>query len=99
MTEDEFDMNASLRENFLGEKSRKDIDFEKLDQIIDQLMPKSFKRKMARMILDVCKASDGYFSADDVANRLISHVENGRYAGYGNLTRWAFSEIGPVKCS
>ena len=52
---------------------------------------------MARVIGDVCKTSGKYFSADEVANRLKELVNEGVYAGYGNLDKWGFSEIGPVK--
>ena len=97
MAEAEFDMNASLQERFPGEKTGPVKTEGDLDRFIQDMIPKKHQRKSARIIWDVCEAADGYFSADEVADRLSILVQNGVYAGYGDLKRWAYSEIGPIK--
>lgn len=90
-------MNASLRAMYPGEKSETSQNMQVLDRIISEVIPKVHQRKSARIIWDVCKASNKVFSADEVADRLAYLVDSGVYVGYGNLERWAFSEIGPIK--
>lgn len=97
MAEPDFDMNGSLRAAFPGDQSGEPKSLQELDRIISEVFPKRHQRKSARIIWDVCDASNKVFSADEVADRLAYLVNEGIYAGYGNLERWAFSEIGPAK--
>ena len=96
MVDAEFDMNEALRRRFPGNKERQSLGSVNLDEFISDVLPRKHQRKMARIIWDVCEASDEYFSADEVFNRLKIHVKAGLYAGYGDLERWAYSEIGPI---
>lgn len=96
MTQPEFDMNEALRNSFPGPQLGTLKSEAGLDQIIADVFPTKYQRKTARIIADVCEASDKCFSADQVAQRLSTLVKIGVYAGYGNLDKWAFSEIGPI---
>ena len=98
MADSKFDMNASLRAKFPGDKSVATRTKEELDAFIASEFPnEKYQRKSARIIWRACEALDGYFSADEVADQLAHLVDQGVYAGYGDLTKWAYSEIGPVK--
>jgi len=89
-------MNAFLRASFPGQENTGSKSLKDLDKFIADVFPKKYQRKMARVIGEVCDTSGEYFSADEVANRLKELVNEGVYAGYGNLDKWGFSEIGPV---
>lgn len=89
-------MNELLRSSYPGIKQGRSLKLVDLDKLISAVFPKKYQRKMARVIHDVCEASDRYFSANEVSKRLIQHVDAGLYVGYGNLENWGYSEIGPV---
>jgi len=97
VSEREFDMNQLLRDNYPGQGTTKSKNNEDLDKLISGVFPKKYRRKMARIIGDVCCQSGVAYSADEVAERLVELVRSGKYAGYGNLDRWGFAEIGPIK--
>lgn len=92
MSEKTFDMNAMLRRNFPEQKRAMDCEFS-LTELILETVPANKNLKIARVIWDVCDASKGFFSADEVAGKIDALAEQGLVITFGNTSRWGYSEV------
>lgn len=93
MTQGDFRMNEMLIANFPDNQSRPDERSYDLDALIREELPKGKQYKTARIITLICEATDGYFSANEVSERLKLLGKSGIIEIFGNMDLWAYSEV------
>ncbi len=94
MDSDEYKMNRMLQAIYpRSNPELGDADDLGLETLILNELPLGKQYKTARIISKVCDNGDGRFSADEVANKIKAMAEDGKVLTYGNLSKWAYSEV------
>jgi len=91
---DDYKMNIMRRAIYSRSNSELEVEGDLgLDDLILNELPVGKQYKTARIISRVCDLGDGRFSADEVANRLVQMANEGKILAYGNMSKWACSEV------
>lgn len=94
MDSDEYKMNRMLQAIYPRSNPELGVtDDVGLETLILNELPLGKQYKTARVISRVCDDGNGRFSADEVASKIKAMAEDGIVLTYGNMSKWAYSEV------
>ena len=93
MSHGNFRMNIMLQEIYPEHETRPNNQSYDLDALIRKELPVGRQYKTARIISRVCEATNGYFSANEVAERLVALGKSKIVETFGDMQKWAYSEV------
>ena len=93
MSQGDLRMNEMLQASYPEKQTKPTGQNYNLDMLIREELPIGKQYKTARVIWRICESTNGYFSANEVAERLQKLGKSNIIQTFGNMELWAYSEV------